>query len=79
MHNQLFMQIAYGADHLSKHSLDNIYAQDVAVIPGYIKQVTTRTICQDQESLGLIVIEGSQMDERGMRDRAEHLHFSLEA
>lgn len=78
MYNQLLMKIAYGADHLSEHPLDNVYAQDVAVIAGYIEQITAWAVCQDQQSLGLIVIKGTQMNERGMRDGAEHLHFSLE-
>ena len=73
------MQIPYSADHLGEHTLNDVYAQDVVVVAGYIKQITARAVCQDEQSLGLIVIKGAQMNERRMRDRAEHLHFSLEA
>ena len=78
MHHQLIMKIPYSADHFSKHSLNNVYAQDVAVVTGYIKQITTRAVRQNQKRLGLIVVKSSQMNERRVRDRAEHLHFSLE-
>ena len=79
MHDKLAMQITHGADHLGEYTMDDTDSQLVAMVTGYIKQVTTGTVREDNQGLGVIVIESLQMNERRMRDGSEHLDFSLEA
>jgi hypothetical protein len=58
--------------------MDDIDSQLVAMVTGYIKQITTGTVRQDNQSLGVIVIEGLEMHERRMGYGSEHLDLSLE-
>jgi len=73
------MQISHGADHFGEYTMDDADGQLVAMVTGYIKQITTWTVREDNESLGVIVIEGLEMHKRRMRDGSEHLDLSLEA
>jgi hypothetical protein len=60
------MQITHGADHFGEDTMDDIDSQLVAMVTGYIKQITTGTVRKDNKSLGVIVIEGLEMYERRM-------------
>jgi hypothetical protein len=60
------MQITHSADHLGEDTMDDIDSQFVAMITGYIKQITTGTVGKDNKSLRVIVIEGLEMYERRM-------------
>jgi hypothetical protein len=57
------MKVTDGADKLGEDSLDDIWAEDVAMRAGYVKQITTGTVCQNYEGLSVTVIEGLEVDE----------------
>lgn len=69
----------HGADHLGEDAMDKRDSQLVAMVTGYIKEITTRAVREDKVSLGVIVIEGLETDKGRVGDGLEHLDFALEA
>jgi hypothetical protein len=58
MHYELTVKILYSTDHLGEYALDEVGSQRVAVVTGYIKQITSRAVCENDECLIIIVVEG---------------------
>ena len=60
------VQIADSSYQLSKHALHHCRLQDIAVFAGQLKQVTTRTVAQDQQSAFVGILERLELYYRGM-------------
>ena len=73
------MEVVHCGDEFCEDALHDVAGEGVAVVACYVEEVTTRTVRQYNKCLGIIVVEGLQVHEGRMRDRSEHLHFSLEA
>lgn len=47
MHNELVMQIPHSTDHFGEDALDDADGKLIAVVAGYIKEVATWAVSQD--------------------------------